>query len=91
MAVGLRMVSIAGAILWGFEPLPQAHPSRCLSRFQSQARFFGALSRKFGLIPAGMNQVSIAGAILWGFELSIRMSAVEIGISFNRRRDSLGL
>ena len=36
--------------------------------FQSQARFFGALSVRKRDGHIGKGQVSIAGAILWGFE-----------------------
>ena len=36
-------VSIAGAILWGFEPALEQQAMMVLL-FQSQARFFGALS-----------------------------------------------
>ena len=39
----IKSVSIAGAILWGFEP-PMTVPLAVLVQFQSQARFFGALS-----------------------------------------------
>ena len=38
------VVSIAGAILWGFEPSDLAERDHVLVGFQSQARFFGALS-----------------------------------------------
>ena len=65
--VNSGFVSIAGAILWGFEPTRSVQWSR-RSMFQSQARFFGALSRVRVLMLLLELVVSIAGAILWGFE-----------------------
>ena len=82
-------VSIAGAILWGFERDKTMNPIPVQLVSIAGAILWGfERSAATPVLPLPM--VSIAGAILWGFEP--RLEGVAVGTAgFNRRRDSLGL